>query len=414
MKKTLAILLTVVLILVITACSKKEPSIISSDESEEITQSTDVKGTIKVTEPNIQREAQSDAVNLQDISNTYYKLTTEKKLTVGYFGGSITQGVAASNAEKTSWRAKTTSWFKSKYPNADISEINAACSGTGTGYGLFRMEKDLLSGNPDLIFIEFAINDGYQGYSANESLYYLESILRKIYSHNGYTDVVLVLTTDQSNKGELDEIMTAQSELAEHYGINVINLGAALKNEIAKSGKEWTDYLSDWVHPKDSGYEVYFNEVKSFMSEKLASSNKGYEVKALPSAFMKDVIDNTQTISADTINLEESAGWKLQSVSNIWDVEGAYVTSVKAGDVLKTTFSGTMLSANLEQSKIAAEEVTFIVDGKYEKTITLKWNAQQKWTKLLFTGLEDGEHTLEIRNISGGRVNIAALNTASQ
>lgn len=54
-----------------------------------------------------------------------------------------------------------------------------------------------------------------------------------------------------------------------------------------------------------------------------------------------------------------------------------------------------MLSANLEQNKIAAA-VTFIVDGKYEKTITLKWNAQQKWTKLLFTGLEDREHTSSI------------------
>lgn len=78
MKKTLAILSTVVLFLVITACSKREPSIISSDDSEKITQSTDVKGTIKVTEPNIQRENQSDAVNLQDFSNTVYKLTTEK------------------------------------------------------------------------------------------------------------------------------------------------------------------------------------------------------------------------------------------------------------------------------------------------------------------------------------------------
>ena len=88
------------------------------------------------------------------LDNTFYKLKHNLSLTVGYFGGSITEGAGASDASKTSWRAGVTDWFRVTYPDAVVREIQATIGGTGSDLGMYRCDADLLSKNPDLVFVE--------------------------------------------------------------------------------------------------------------------------------------------------------------------------------------------------------------------------------------------------------------------
>lgn len=80
----------------------------------------------------------------RDLGNAFGKVQRDRQLTIGYFGGSITEGAGASDAAKTSWRSLTTSWFRKQFPNAQITEINAAIGGTGSPLGAFRTQTDLL------------------------------------------------------------------------------------------------------------------------------------------------------------------------------------------------------------------------------------------------------------------------------
>lgn len=54
------------------------------------------------------------------LENTLYKLKNESRLTLGFFGGSITEGAGASDAEKTSWRGAVTDWFRERYPDHEM------------------------------------------------------------------------------------------------------------------------------------------------------------------------------------------------------------------------------------------------------------------------------------------------------
>ena len=45
------------------------------------------------------------------LDNTLYKLKNNKELTIGFFGGSITEGAGASDASRTSWRGSVMRWF---------------------------------------------------------------------------------------------------------------------------------------------------------------------------------------------------------------------------------------------------------------------------------------------------------------
>lgn len=90
-------------------------------------------------------------------------------LKVGYLGGSITA--------QPGWRPKTLAMFAEMYPQAKFTEINAAIGGTGSDLGVFRLKQDVLDHNPDLLFVEFAVNDG--GADPEQVIRCMEGIVRQ-------------------------------------------------------------------------------------------------------------------------------------------------------------------------------------------------------------------------------------------
>ena len=129
------------------------------------------------------------------LKNTVYRLNHDRALTVGFFGGSITEGTGSSDPTKTSWAGRTAEWLKNKYPNADLDFRNRAIGGTGSDFGVYRLESELMPEGeslPQLYFIEFAVNDyGWVYESIHTSM---ECIVRKIWSRCPTADIVFVYT----------------------------------------------------------------------------------------------------------------------------------------------------------------------------------------------------------------------------
>ena len=79
------------------------------------------------------------------------KLKSGKPVKIAYLGGSITA--------QDGWRVQSLAYFKKMYPGANAEQIHAAIGGTGSDLGVFRLEHDALDMKPDLLFVEFAVND---------------------------------------------------------------------------------------------------------------------------------------------------------------------------------------------------------------------------------------------------------------
>src|SRR4051812_42139077 len=103
---------------------------------------------------------------------------------IAYFGGSITA--------QEGWRPKTLAYFQKTYPNAKITQINAAIGGTGSDLGVFRLKHDVLDFKPDLLFVEFAVNDG--GQSPANIFKYMEGIVRQTWKELPNCDICYVYT----------------------------------------------------------------------------------------------------------------------------------------------------------------------------------------------------------------------------
>ncbi len=230
------------------------------------------------------------------------------KLTVGYLGGSITAGSGASKPEETSYRARTTRWLREQFPQAEIKEINAALGGTGSDLGVFRTPRDLLAGKPDLVFVEFAVNDN----PGNESrvLRSMEGIVRQILRANPASDIVFLYTIQKTtmaaiyDRGELPPTVRMHQKIAAAYGIPALNIGKTLW-ERARAGTAWETLLPDNVHPSDVGYAIYIEQIRAFLEAHRADAAVGSR-GALPAPVTAGPLEEAHLVDVTDLPAE---GW---------------------------------------------------------------------------------------------------------
>jgi lysophospholipase L1-like esterase len=193
-----------------------------------------------------------------------------KPTTIAYFGGSITAGAGASDSSKTSWRALTTTWFRRQYPQSQITEVDAAIGGTGSDFGAFRLQRDVLDKKPDLVFVEFAVND--TGTPENTVNRAMEGIVRHIRTADPTTEICFVYTLAQSmlpdfKQGRLPRTIFLHDVIAAHYHISAVNVGAVAAEKINSGALTWAEFSKDVCHPTDAGYALYTDTLTSFLAQ---------------------------------------------------------------------------------------------------------------------------------------------------
>jgi hypothetical protein len=114
--------------------------------------------------------------------------------TVGVIGGSITQGAAASQAEKR-YGDFVAAWRKT-FPKAKFDYVNAGIGATGSDYGALQAKQDLLLHHPDFVIIEYAVNDPDNDAAAGT----LEGLVRQILGGPNSTAVALLFTMHQDGR----------------------------------------------------------------------------------------------------------------------------------------------------------------------------------------------------------------------
>ncbi len=241
------------------------------------------------------------------LPNFFAKLAAGGPVRIAYLGGSIT----AANG----WRPKTLAWFQSQYPNVEIVEINAAISGTGSDYGACRIETDVLSKSPDLVFMEHRVNGG-GGYEAKS----VEGIIRQIWTKNPQTDICLVYTLslgmlNDLQAGKQTAFGAIMETVANAYGIPSIDLGVEIarrekagdlvfKSDAPVAGK--MVFSKDGVHPGNEGHEVYRDIIaRSMRAMKGKGQAKAHRIPAALVAW--------RWVTADLLPIGRvvlSSGWK--------------------------------------------------------------------------------------------------------
>jgi hypothetical protein len=163
--------------------------------------------------------------------NVFAKLQRGTAVKIAYLGGSITA--------QNGWRIQSREWLQKQFPKAQLSEINAAIGGTGSDLGVFRVEADALKDKPDLLFVEFAVNDANA--APTQIAKAMEGIVRKTWRLLPTTDICFVYTITAKDTAGLAEGKMKRSDsvmetVADHYGIPSIHFGMEVAR-LEKAGR---------------------------------------------------------------------------------------------------------------------------------------------------------------------------------
>lgn len=200
------------------------------------------------------------------LANLKYRAKIGKPVTVAFFGGSITWGGNSSDNETKSYRALVGNWFLSKFPNTRVNLINGGYGGTGSAVGAFRFDEQILAHDPDLVFVEFSINDSSAWQSTVMAAH--EAFIRKAWKKNPATALILLISGSRDDRqGEL-----VTKKIGADFGLHVIDVGTE-KRRLVQTGKySHADLYTDVVHPTDTGHAVYAGIVKRQLDKLLKSA----------------------------------------------------------------------------------------------------------------------------------------------
>lgn len=168
-------------------------------------------------------------------------------ITVAFLGGSITQGCNSTVYEKC-YVELTYNWFKEKFKNVNVKHINAGVGATGSLIGVHRAEKQVISENPDIVFVDAAVNDD-EDYSCKVAY---ESVIRKLLCSKSKPAVVEIFMTMDTGFN----VQEQQVEVGKRYNIPMISFRDAVKAEVDKNKIKYSDLLTDEVHPNDVGHYI--------------------------------------------------------------------------------------------------------------------------------------------------------------
>lgn len=193
------------------------------------------------------------------------KAAAGEEITVAYIGGSITEGYTLKPEE--CWAKLTYDWLCEKYPDTKINYVNGGMSGTPSSLGVVRVERDILEpcGDPDIVFVEFAVNDS-QDKLCRESY---ESLVRRFLALDSEAAAALLfMRTDTGYTCQKQ-----QSEIGEHYGLPMISLNDGLSYAIDEGLMSWDDYSNDGAHPNVEGAKLVAEMIEYFYECVLSGKN---------------------------------------------------------------------------------------------------------------------------------------------
>ncbi len=346
------------------------------------------------------------------LPNFFAKLAAGGPVRVAYFGGSITAAAG--------WRPKTVAWFQAQFPKAELIEINAAISGTGSDYGACRIAGDVLAKKPDLVFMEHRVNGG-GGYEAKS----VEGIVRQIWKQNPRADICLVYTVAQSalkhlQAGKQPWFGDVMEKVANVYGIPSIDLGV----EVAKREKEGSlifkgdapvagklVFSKDGVHPGNEGHDVY----RDIIARSMLTMQKLGQPQAHPLPAPMDARCWETAVLVPVSQITHSAGWKPVDAKtdavyrdDFGRTDAMLRGAMKcdqAGETITVKWTGTTVGfSDIPQGKDMEVEVTI----DHAAPFILKRVQTESWRRYArFFYLPEqvpGEHTavLKVKQLPGG------------
>lgn len=239
--------------------------------------------------------------NTKPVQDVIKRAQNGEDVTIAYLGGSITEGATA-GSEKC-YAKLTYEHFAERFGTGDnVKYVNAGISGTPSKLGILRLDRDVLAYDPDIVFIEFAVNDGggadYQ--NAYESI--VKTLLQK--------DIAPVLLFSVAESGHSSQDYMKQ--IGEAYHLPMISYCDALRFMFDNERMTWQDFSDDQLHPNTAGHEMVSRMVNNYWDTVMDVEPEGDPIMPFEDVFHPREV-GAKMVENDGIAPVEMGSWTLGS-----------------------------------------------------------------------------------------------------
>lgn len=229
----------------------------------------------------------------------------------------MTEGGAA-------WRDEVNKIVKEIYPDKEIIPYNAGKGGTCSDYGAARFAEDVAQHSPDLVVVDFAVNDYNFASNETKNKVYMDSIVQQCLSLPKKPAVIFLnapfpeedKTSEKAVKAQ--QVVAWKNQVADYYGITKVNVyDYMLADYSANTDKynSFKDYLVACGYDMEtknvhSGYTKYAEAIRSVYNQ---NPSKFLSVPTMKGAYLNDERTGYtySYIHANSQDIEYTGDWTL-------------------------------------------------------------------------------------------------------
>lgn len=189
------------------------------------------------------------------IEKTKTKFASGEPARIIALGDSLTQGWMV----RKGYLDFLAEMLERKYPSCAVTIINRGIPGDTAEGGLFRLREDVLDCDPDLVFIQFALNDAFIGVNPARFKNTIRTIVEQI--RNDTEAEILLVTSVPIVTNPAEDKMTERfygglSDIAREEECAIALVHRYWKRKIAEGINVYTLVQADQVHPTVEGYRL--------------------------------------------------------------------------------------------------------------------------------------------------------------
>lgn len=420
-KKIITFICTAALMLLFAGCNSGESgettTTAAAEAPEETTAAIDLENetafTIDggITDTMIQLSRLNEG-NKARLAKVVKKAQGGEDITVAYLGGSITQGTSAGN--DLCYAKLTSNWLQEQFPDITVNYINAGIGATGSYIGVHRADRDVIANNPDLVFVEFSVNDTTENTQRNINSY--DSLLRKLWNSASSPALICIGMTQQNGTSFQEQ----HAAVAKSYDLPFISYKDAILHVIDKGFIDWTDISDDNIHPNVPGHKILADLIDSYIGEVIANADS-IDTAAesdFSTAYTDDIYKDATLLTPANLEPTEMVGFTKQD-DNFGNFNGYWRMVAKDGkyDGAKLSFEITAKTIGLFYGEMVRRGGQFEVAIDGETVATVDGNFPNGWGNYveaveLKSFEESGTHKVEIIPVEGtttAQINISAF-----
>ena len=331
------------------------------------------------------------------LAKVFKKAQAGEKITVAYLGGSITQGSSA--GDKYCYARLTTDWLIEQFPDAEIEYVRAGIGATGSYIGIHRANRDVLAYDPDLVFIDFSVNDTHQYTERNVNSY--DSLIHKLWKHDSKPAIVTIAMTQEDGTSFQEQ----HSDICLAYDIPMISYREAILDVINNKHIIWDDISDDNIHPNVPGHKVLTELITNYLQGVLDNidSIDTESESDLSVPFTSNKYENADILTPENTTPADMTGWQTETAvfGNFGGVWSARTADGTFSDVSPLKFEVEAKNIGVFYAKLTSKAGMFDVkvDGEVVKTVncdfTGGWGNYVEAEEII-SFEETGKHTVEI------------------